>query len=111
MLPFNKSTGKFISIKIPEIDIFCFFRIRFQFRKNFYELLDELNNLDGESEWRKVKGSIESDKRYEVIGSSSKREQFFNEYIRVVIVRDINFSPFFHIITLLNLATTINDDT
>jgi len=41
-----------------------------------------LNNLDEASEWRKVKSSLETDKRYELIGSSSKREQFFNDYIK-----------------------------
>jgi len=51
-------------------------------RTNFFELLGELNNLDETSEWRKVKGSLETDKRYELVGSSSKREQFFNDYIK-----------------------------
>jgi len=47
----------------------------------FFELLGELSELDAKSQWKKVKSSIETDRRYEMIGSSAKREQFFIEYI------------------------------
>lgn len=46
--------------------------------------------MDETSQWKKVKSSIESDRRYELIGSSSKREQFFYEYIQEVEVCNLN---------------------
>ena len=57
------------------------YRVSFQLRGVFFDLLSELSELDTKSQWKKVKSSIESDRRYEMIGSSAKREQFFVEYI------------------------------
>lgn len=51
-------------------------------KAHFFELLSELSELHEASQWKKVRLSIESDRRYELVGSSAKREQFFHEYIQ-----------------------------
>lgn len=35
-----------------------------------------------DSQWKKVKGSFSHDLRYKAVDSSSKREEFFMEYVQ-----------------------------
>lgn len=37
--------------------------------------------LSEDTQWKKVKGSLEHDPRYKAVDSSSKREELFKEYI------------------------------
>ncbi|XP_002156237.3 transcription elongation regulator 1 isoform X1 [Hydra vulgaris] len=53
-------------------------------RIGFLELLGELNNLEESSQWKKVKSSIEHDKRYQLVASSTKREQWFYDYLKEI---------------------------
>ncbi|XP_057307232.1 transcription elongation regulator 1-like isoform X2 [Hydractinia symbiolongicarpus] len=62
-------------------------------RKQFFELLSELTNLSEDSKWKKVKQSIEADKRYELVGSSSKREEFFYQYVKEELSKNKESSP------------------
>ena len=37
--------------------------------------------LSEDTQWKKVKGSLEQDPRYKAVDSSSKREELFKEYV------------------------------
>lgn len=49
-------------------------------------MLSELNNVDETSQWKKVKSAIDTDRRYKLIDSSIKREQYFYDYVRETVV-------------------------
>ncbi|KAI0990082.1 hypothetical protein GJ496_001841 [Pomphorhynchus laevis] len=51
-------------------------------RRNFWDLLKERNIANSSTRWVDVKRSLESDPRYKVIESTSRREDWFKEFIR-----------------------------
>lgn len=55
-----------------------------QIRKDFIELLREHTEIDRHSRWSDVKKKIDSDSRYRMVDSSSLREDYFREYIRML---------------------------
>ncbi|WVR07149.1 hypothetical protein IAU60_004190 [Kwoniella sp. DSM 27419] len=50
--------------------------------QDFLELLKETDSLTSSSVWFEVKRPLSSDPRYDAVGSSSLREELFNNYIR-----------------------------
>lgn len=51
-------------------------------KRDFYALLETVNGLHYDSDWRKVKRDIDHDERYQAVGSSTKREDWFYDYTR-----------------------------
>lgn len=54
----------------------------FQLKADFISLLKETSGLDRHSRWSEVKKKINSDSRYEAVDSSSRREDWFKDYVR-----------------------------
>lgn len=50
--------------------------------QDFYDLLKESDNITSSSLWSEVKKSIYKDSRYDSVGSSSLREELFNNYVK-----------------------------
>ncbi|KAK8864295.1 hypothetical protein IAR55_001541 [Kwoniella newhampshirensis] len=50
--------------------------------QDFYELLKEADNITSSSVWSEVKRDLTSDPRYDAVGSSSLREDLFNNHVR-----------------------------
>lgn len=50
--------------------------------EDFNTLLKESTNITSSSQWSSAKRSISSDRRYDAVGSSSLREELFNNYVR-----------------------------
>ena len=48
------------------------------------ELLKETTDLDRHSRWSDVKKKVDSDPRYKAVDSSTRREDWFKDYIRTV---------------------------
>lgn len=55
-----------------------------QVKQDFLTMLKEQEEeaITEDSQWKKVKGSFSNDPRYKVVDSSSKREEFFMEYVQ-----------------------------
>ncbi|XP_067657663.1 transcription elongation regulator 1-like [Haliotis asinina] len=51
-------------------------------KADFISLLKETSGLDRHSRWSEVKKKINSDSRYEAVDSSSRREDWFKDYVR-----------------------------
>jgi transcription elongation regulator 1 len=47
-------------------------------------MLKELSDLDRHSRWGETKRRIDSDPRYKAIESSSRREDWFRDYIKTL---------------------------
>lgn len=56
----------------------------FQIRKDFFDLLREHSEIDRHSRWSDIKKKLDSDSRYKMVDSSSLREDYFREFIRVL---------------------------
>ena len=54
----------------------------FQLKNEFLKLLKETEGIDRHSRWSEIKKKINSDPRYEAVESSSRREDWFKDYIR-----------------------------
>ncbi|WWD17407.1 hypothetical protein CI109_101848 [Kwoniella shandongensis] len=50
--------------------------------QDFHDLLKEADNITSSSIWTEVKRGLTSDPRYDAVGSSSLREELFNNYVR-----------------------------
>jgi len=48
------------------------------------ELLKETTDLDRHSRWSDVKKKLDSDPRYKAVDSSTRREDWFKDYIRTI---------------------------
>ena len=46
------------------------------------DMLRELSDLDRHSRWSETKRRVDTDPRYKVIDSSSRREDWFREYVK-----------------------------
>lgn len=55
-----------------------------QIRKDFFDLLREHSEIDRHSRWSDVKKKLDSDSRYKLVDSSSLREDYFRDYIRIL---------------------------
>ncbi|CAG5125745.1 unnamed protein product [Candidula unifasciata] len=51
-------------------------------KSDFLKLLREVSGIDRNSRWSEVKKKISSDPRYEAVDSSSRREDWFKDYIK-----------------------------
>lgn len=58
------------------------FWISLQLKSDYIQLLKETSDLDRHSRWSETKKRIDSDSRYKAIESSSRREDWFRDYIR-----------------------------
>lgn len=54
----------------------------FQLKSNFFKLLKETSGIDRHTRYSDIKKKINSDPRYEAVESSSRREEWYKEYIR-----------------------------
>ena len=52
----------------------------FQIRRDYFDLLKE-QSLDRHSRWSETKKKIDGDSRYKAIDSSSRKEDWFRDYI------------------------------
>lgn len=48
------------------------------------KLLKETSGIDRHSRWSDIKKKINSDPRYEAVDSSSRREDWFKDYIKTL---------------------------
>lgn|SRR6218665_1217629 len=55
-----------------------------QMKTNFMQLLKETTDLDRQSKWSDVKKKLDSDPRYKAVDSSSRREDWFKDYVRTL---------------------------
>jgi transcription elongation regulator 1 len=51
---------------------------------DFMQLLKETTEIDRSSRWSEIKKKIDSDSRYKAVDSSSRREDWFKDYIRTL---------------------------
>ena len=51
-------------------------------KKDFLELLKETSGLDRHSRWSDTKKRLDSDARYKAVDSSSRREDYFRDYVK-----------------------------
>ena len=56
--------------------------LTFQLKADFIQLLREQTDLDRHSRWSETKKKIDSDPRYKAVESSSRREDWFRDYIK-----------------------------
>lgn len=54
----------------------------FQLKSDFIQLLKETSDIDRHSRWSEIKRKIDSDSRYKAVDSSSRREDWFKDYVR-----------------------------
>ncbi|XP_015374118.1 PREDICTED: transcription elongation regulator 1 isoform X1 [Diuraphis noxia] len=57
---------------------------REQARKQFIELLKEHTEIDRHTRWPEIKKKLDHDSRYKAVDSSTLREDFFIDYIRIL---------------------------
>ncbi|XP_059155432.1 transcription elongation regulator 1-like isoform X2 [Physella acuta] len=53
-------------------------------KSDFIKLLKETSGIERNSRWSEIKKKINSDPRYEAVDSSSRREDWFKEYVKTV---------------------------
>ena len=53
-----------------------------QLKADFILLLKETSEIDRHSRWSDIKRKIDSDSRYKAVDSSSRREDWFKDYVR-----------------------------
>jgi transcription elongation regulator 1 len=53
-------------------------------KTNFMQLLKETTEIDRQSKWSDIKKKIDSDPRYKAVDSSSRREDWFKDYVRTL---------------------------
>ena len=53
-----------------------------QIKVDYLAMLKEMKNLSRHSSWTKTKEKLSSDSRYKAVDSSSKREDWFRDYIK-----------------------------
>lgn len=60
-------------------------------KTNFMQLLKETADIDRQSKWSDIKKKIDSDPRYKAVDSSSRREDWFKDYVRTLEKVSIQF--------------------
>ena len=55
-----------------------------QSKVDFLALLKETTDIDKHARWSDVKRKIDSDPRYKAVDSSSRREDWFKDYIKTL---------------------------
>lgn len=53
-----------------------------QLKVDFIQLLKDTSEIDRHSRWSDIKRKIDSDPRYKAVDSSSRREDWFKDYVR-----------------------------
>jgi len=53
-------------------------------KADFLELLKETSELDRHSRWSDAKKKLDSDPRYKAVDSSTRREDWFKDYVRTI---------------------------
>jgi len=53
-------------------------------KADFFELLKETTELDRHSRWTDIKKKLDSDPRYKAVDSSTRREDWFKDYVRAI---------------------------
>jgi len=53
-----------------------------QLKSDFYALLKETEGIDRHSRWSETKKKIDADSRYKAVDSSSRREDWFRDYVK-----------------------------
>lgn len=53
-----------------------------QLKTDFITLLKETSGLDRHSRWSETKKKLDSDPRYKAVDSSSRREDWFRDYVK-----------------------------
>ena len=56
----------------------------FQLKVDFLQLLKEQSDLDRHSRWSETKKKIDSDSRYKAVDSSTRREDWFRDYVKTL---------------------------
>ena len=56
----------------------------FQLKSDYLQLLRETSGLDRNASWTATKKRIDSDPRYKAVDSSSRREDWFRDYVRML---------------------------
>ena len=51
-------------------------------KNDFIQLLKETSGLDRHSRWSETKKKMDSDPRYKAVDSSSRREDWFRDYVK-----------------------------
>ncbi|ESO09267.1 hypothetical protein HELRODRAFT_156427 [Helobdella robusta] len=51
-------------------------------KSNFFDLLKQTSSIDKHSRWADIKKKLESDSRYKAVDSSSRREDWFKDYLK-----------------------------
>ena len=64
-----------------------------QLKSDFIQLLKDTSDIDRHSRWSDVKRKIDSDTRYKAVDSSSRREDWFKDYVRNL--EDVSISDSF----------------
>ena len=64
-----------------------------QLKSDFIQLLKDTSDIDRHSRWSDVKRKIDSDPRYKAVDSSSRREDWFKDYVRNL--EDVSISDSF----------------
>jgi hypothetical protein len=73
-------------------DITWFFSC-LQLKSDFISLLKDTSDIDRHSRWSDIKRKIDSDPRYKAVDSSSRREDWFKDYVKNL--DDVSISPCF----------------
>ena len=60
-----------------------------QLKSDFIQLLKETSEIDRHSRWSDIKRKIDSEPRYKAVDSSSRREDWFKDYVRNL--EDVSF--------------------
>jgi len=53
-------------------------------KADFFELLKETTELDRHSRWTDIKKKLDEDPRYKAVDSSTRREDWFKDYVRAI---------------------------
>ena len=70
-------------------------------KADFIALLKETDGLNRDSRWSETKKKIDSDPRYKAVDSSSRREDWFYDYIKRL--SDVSFPTYYIIACKLTI--------
>jgi len=63
-------------------DLYRIIHCVLKIKVDYLTMLKEMTNLSRHSSWTKTKEKLASDSRYKAVESSSKREDWFRDYIK-----------------------------
>ena len=78
-----------IGLKIPQFIEYYHSCFPLQLKADFIQLLKETTEIDRHSRWSDIKRKIDSEPRYKAVDSSSRREDWFKDYVRNL--EDVSF--------------------